>query len=98
MLQPQNYRPPYPWNLAAAASSLHALTRCLLVHLPRGAQVQEVVCSLVQGKLCYGSLLLPHCLIEEEPSCQLMQMVQAQINDIARQLLGASRLDRIPDH
>ncbi len=87
---------PHLQSLLSSAGSLLALARRLLVHLPRGPQVRGVVRSLVKGKLCYGALLLPHRLAEDEPVCQLMQAVQVRINNIARLLLGVSRTDKIP--
>ncbi len=86
---------PYLRALSSSARSLLALTRRLLLHLPRGEQVQNIVSALVTGKLGYGSILLPPRLSPADPSCQLLQQVQTTINDIARLLLGASRADKI---
>ncbi len=87
---------PYLRSLERAAGSLLALARRLLVHLPRGDHARDVVRSLVTGRLCYGSPLLPVRLTDADPTCQLMQAVQVKINDIARLLTGASRADRVP--
>ncbi len=86
---------PHLQSMVSTAGSLVALTRRLLIHLP-SQYVQEVARSLVQGKLCYGSLLIPHRRSEEDPTCHLMQAVQTKINDVARLLLGASRADKVP--
>ncbi len=86
---------PHLRALSNLARSLLALTRRLLLHLPRGEKVQNIVCALVTGKLGYGSILLPPRLSSEEPSCQLLQQIQITINDMARLLLGASREDKI---
>ncbi len=87
---------PHLRALASTARSLLALTRRLLLHLPRGRQVQDVVNSLVMGRLCYGSILFPPRLTMMDPSSQLVQDIQVPVNDMARLLLGASRADRIP--
>ncbi len=86
---------PHLRGLVGAAWSLLALTRRLLVHLPRGHHVQEVVCSLVRGKLCYCFFLFPHRLTEEKPICQHLHTAEVQINDIACLIfLGVSRVYR----
>ncbi len=59
---------PHLRTLASTARSLLALTRRLLLHLPRGRQVQNVVKSLVMGRLCYGSILFPPRLACSDPS------------------------------
>ncbi len=82
--------------LAGSARSLLALTRRLLLHLPKGKQVQDIVRALVVGRLCYGSILFPPRLSATDPSCQLLQQIQISINDMARQLVGVSRVDKIP--
>ncbi len=87
---------PHLRALVGSARSLLALTRRLLLHLPRGPQVQEIVRSLVTGRLGYGSLLFPPRLSLGDPSSQLMQDLQVPVNDMARLLCGASRADRIP--
>ncbi len=87
---------PHLQALVGIAGSLRALAQRLLVHLPRGRQVQDVVHSLVIGRLCYGAALFPLRLTEAEPSCQLLHSVQVRINDIARLLLGVSRSDQTP--
>ncbi len=87
---------PHFRTLVEVAGSLQALARRLLVHLPRGRYVEEVVCSLVIGRLCYGSALFPLRLDNEDPNCQLLQTIQVRVNDTARLLLGAARADRIP--
>ncbi len=85
------------WSCKQAPSkSLQALARRLLIHLPRGHYVEEVVRSLVIGRLCYGSALFPLRLANEDPACQLLQTIQVRVNDTARLLLGAARVDRIP--
>ncbi len=50
---------PHLRALAGTARSLLALTRRLLLHLPRGQQVQDIVRSLVVGQLGYGGVLFP---------------------------------------
>ncbi len=87
---------PHLQALAGSARSLHALTRRLLLHLPRGQQVQNIVRALVTGRLGYGSILFPPRLSPADSSCQLLQQIQVSINDMARLLLGASRADKIP--
>ncbi len=87
---------PHLQSLSSSARSLLALTRRLLLHLPRGGQVQDVVRALVVGKLCYGSILVPPRLSPEDPTSQLLQSIQTSVNDIARLLLGTRRADRIP--
>ena len=87
---------PHLRALAGSARSLLALTRRLLLHLLRGKQVQDIVGALVTGRLCYGSVLLPPRLSPGDPSCQLMQQIQTTINDVARLLLGVSRVDKTP--
>lgn len=79
-----------------SARSLLALTRRLLRHLPRGKQVQDIVRALVVGKLCYGSILFPVRMTPTDSTCQLLQQIQTSINEMARQLLGVSRMDRTP--
>ncbi len=78
------------------ARSLLALTRRLLLHLPRGRHVQDIVRSLVVGRLCYGNILVPPRLASEDPTCHLVQLVQTLVNDMAQLLLGDSRANRIP--
>ncbi len=87
---------PYLQSLAGTARSLLAMTRRLLLHLPRGRQVQDIVRALVVGKLCYASILVTPRLSAEDPVCQLLQSLQTTVNGIARALLGVSRADRIP--
>ena len=87
---------PHFQTLVGTAGSLHALARRLLVHLPRGHHVQDVVRSLVIGRLCYGAALFPLRLSESDPSCQLLHTIQVRINDIARLLLGVKRADQTP--
>ena len=87
---------PHLQSLVGTARSLLSMTRRLLLHLPRGQQVQDIVRALVVGRLCYGSILVPPRLSEDDPCCQLLQSVQTTVNDIARQLMGVSRSDRIP--
>ncbi len=87
---------PHLQSVLGSARSLLAMTRRLLLHLPRGRQVQEVVRALVVGRLCYGSILFAPRLSHDDPICQLLQSIQTGINDIARSLLGISRADRIP--
>ena len=87
---------PHLQSLLGTARSLLAMTRRLLLHLPRGQQVQEVVRALVVGRLCYGSILFVPRPSHDDPVCQLLQSLQTGINDIARSLLGISRADRIP--
>ncbi len=87
---------PHLQALVGVAGSLHALARRLLIHLPRGPQVQDVVRSLVMGRLCYGAALFPLRLSEEDPLCQHLNAVQVRINDIARLLLGTHRADKTP--
>ncbi len=87
---------PHMRALVGTAKSLSALTRRLLHHLPRGRQVQDVVRALVRGRLGYACMLLPVRLKDEDPTCQLLQTVQVQINDMARALLGRTRADQVP--
>ncbi len=87
---------PHLQSLVGTARSLLAMTRRLLLHLPRGRQVQEVVRALVVGRLCYGSILFTPRLSLENSACQHLKSLQTVINDIARSLLGISRADRIP--
>ncbi len=49
---------PHLGFLEGAARSLSALARRLLLHLPQGEQVKEVVQALVTGKVCYSSIRL----------------------------------------
>lgn len=87
---------PHLRSLGSAARSLLAMTRRLLLHLPRGWQVQEIVRALVVGRLCYGSILVTPRLNQEDPVCQLLQSLQVVVNDIARSLLGVARADQVP--
>ncbi len=87
---------PHLQSLVGSARSLLALTRRLLLHLPRGRQVQDEVRALVVGRLCYGSILFPPRLTAEDKACQLLQQVQVTVNDMARLLLGVSRADKMP--
>ena len=87
---------PHLRALASSARSLLALTRRLLLHLPRGRQVQDIVRALVTGRLCYGSILFSPRLSAEDSCCQLLQQVQTTINNMARLLLGVSRVDKTP--
>ena len=87
---------PHLQALSSSARSLLALARRLLLHLPRGRQVQEIMRALVVGRLGYGSVLFPPRLTPGDPTCQLLQSLQTTINDIARSLLGVTRADRIP--
>ena len=86
---------PHLRSLSSAARSLVALTRRLLLHLPRGRHVQDVVRALVVGRLCYGCILISPRLSSEDPSCQLVQSLQTSVNDMARLLIGARRADKI---
>ncbi len=87
---------PHLKAMGGAARSLLALTRRLLLHLPRVRQVQDIVRSLVVGKLCYGSILFSPRLSQTDPTCQLIQSLQTSVNDIARLRLGVSRADCVP--
>ncbi len=84
------------WTWTQIDHNTSTLLRRLLIHLPRGRYVREVVRSLVTGRLCYGSMLFPVRLTDQDPTCRLLQAVQTQVNDTAKLLLGVSRLDRIP--
>ncbi len=86
---------PHLRSLEGTAKSLSALTRRLLLHLPRGQQVCEVVRALVSGRVCYGSILFPLRLSDDDSVSQLMQAIQVQVNNIARQLLGVTRADKM---
>ncbi len=87
---------PHLRAMVKTARSLSALTRRLLYHLPRGRQVQDVVRALVRGRLGYACMHLLVRLKPEDPTCQLLQSVQVQINDMARALLGKTRADQVP--
>ncbi len=87
---------PHLRTLAGTARSLRALTRRLLLHLLRGQQAQDIVRSLVVGRLGYGSILFPPRISLQDPSNQLVQDIQVPINDMARLLCGASRADQVP--
>ncbi len=84
------------WTWTQIDHNTSTLLRRLLIHFPRGRYVREVVRSLVTGRLCYGSMLFPVRLTDQDPTCRLLQAVQTQENDTAKLLLGVSRLDRIP--
>ena len=86
---------PHLQSLLGTSRSLLAMTRRLLLHLPRGRQVQEVVRALVVGRLCYGSILFTPRLSHGDQVCHLLQSLQTGVNNIARSLLGLSRADRI---
>ncbi len=87
---------PHLRTLAGTGRSLLALTKRLLLHLPRGRQVQDVVQALVVGRLCYASVLFPPRLLQGDPSCQLLQDAQVLVNDMARSLVGVTRADQVP--
>ncbi len=87
---------PHLRSLAGTGRSLLALMRRLLLHLPRGRQVQDVVRALVVGKLGYSCILFPPRTQQEDSVCQLLQDAQVLVNDMARALMGAARADRVP--
>ncbi len=84
---------PHQEATCSAARSIACAARRLAMHLPR-QQLQQVLLTLIVGKLGYGCASLPPRLSSAHPSPVLHQRIQVAINDCARSTIGSNRKER----
>ncbi len=78
-----------------AARALTAASRRLSLHL-RQPVLQQVVRSLLVGKIGYACTVLRPRLTATDPVQKDLAAIQTAINDCARANVGSSRNDRLP--
>ncbi len=87
---------PHADALLASARSIAGLARRLALHLPPCHQLlQEVVRSLLIGKLSYCCLVFAPMLLGTPPHSERLQQVQLAVNMAARYVAGHRRADKV---